>query len=91
MEDLLLGQEITYKIPAALPDEAISANKTGEVSDAENDSAIIYSPGGDFVLCIMSGKWDSGNQAITHIREITKMVYNHFNPPQVEITVASEE
>lgn len=91
MEDLLLAQEITYKIPSALPDEAISANKTGEVSDAENDSSIIYSPGGDFVLCIMSSKWDSGNQAITHIREITKMVYNHFNPPQTEMTVASEE
>lgn len=84
MEDLLLAQEITYKIPSALPDEAISASKTGEVSDAENDSAIIYSPGGDFVLCIMSGGWSSGNQAITHIREITKLVYNHFNPQEAE-------
>lgn len=84
MEDLLLAQEITYKIPSALPDEAVSASKTGEVSDAENDSAIIYSPGGDFILCIMSGKWDSGNQAITHIREITKLVYNHFNPQEAE-------
>lgn len=84
MESLLLGQEITYKIPSALPDEAVSASKTGEVSDAENDSAIIYSPGGDFILCIMSGKWDSGNQAVTHIREITKLVYNHFNPPDAE-------
>ena len=89
MEDLLLAQEITYKIPSALPDEAISASKTGEVSDAENDSAIIYSPGGDFVLCIMSGGWSSGNQAITHIREITKMVYNHFNPPEtVQVSVS---
>lgn len=91
MEDLLLDQEITYKIPSALPDEALSANKTGEISDAENDSAIIYSPGGDFILCIMSGKWDSGNQAITHIREITKLVYNHFNPPKVEVVISSEE
>ena len=80
METLLLGQEITYKIPCVLPDEAVSASKTGEISDAEHDSAIIYSPGGDFVLCIMSSGWDSGNQAITHIREITRMVYRHFNP-----------
>lgn len=90
MEDLLLAQEVTYKIPSALPEGVVSANKTGEISDAENDSAIIYSPGGDFILCIMSGKWDSGNQAITHIREITKMVYNHFNPPSVSDSAKEE-
>lgn len=79
MENLLLNQEITYKIPTAVPAESVTANKTGEISDAENDAAIIYSPGGDFVLCIMSGGWDSGNQAIEHIRALTKLVYNHFN------------
>ncbi|WP_168354829.1 serine hydrolase [Hominisplanchenecus murintestinalis] len=79
MENLLLNQEITYKIPTAVPSEAVTANKTGEISDAENDAAIIYSPGGDFVLCIMSGGWDNGNQAIDHIRALTKLVYNHFN------------
>ncbi len=82
MENLLLGQKVTYKIPTALPSEAISASKTGEISNAENDAAIVYSPGGDFVLCIMSSDWDSGNTAVNRIREITKLVYNHFNPPQ---------
>ncbi|MEY8428793.1 serine hydrolase [Lachnospiraceae bacterium 46-15] len=86
MENLLLNQEITYKIPTAVPSESVTANKTGEISDAENDAAIIYSPGGDFVLCIMSGGWDSGNQAIDHIRALTKLVYNHFN-----VTVADSD
>ncbi len=93
MEDLLLDQQSTYKIPAALPNNAVCANKTGEVSDAENDAAIIYSPGGDYILCIMSGKWSSGNEAISHIRDISRIVYNHFNPPeasQYEIFTASD-
>lgn len=89
----MLDQQSTYKIPAALPDNTVCANKTGEVSDAENDAAIIYSPGGDYILCIMSGKWSSGNEAISHIRDISRIVYNHFNPPeasQYEIFTASD-
>ncbi len=84
MEDYLLDQVYTYKIPSPLPDEAVIANKTGEISDAENDCAIVCSPGGDYVLCVMSAKWDSKNAAITHIREISRLVYNHFNPSDVQ-------
>lgn len=84
MEDYLLDQEYTYKIPSPLPDEAVTANKTGEISDAENDCAIVCSPGGDYVLCVMSAKWDSKNAAITHIREISRLVYDHFNPSAVQ-------
>lgn len=84
MEDYLLAQEYTYKIPSPLPEEAVTANKTGEISDAENDCAIVCSPGGDYVLCVMSAKWDSKNTAITRIREISRLVYDHFNPSDVQ-------
>lgn len=84
MENLLLAQEVTYKIPTALPSNAISANKTGETDDSENDSAIIYSKGGDFILCIMSEKWENKNQAVDRIREITKLTYKYFNPEESE-------
>lgn len=80
METLLMEQDITYKIPAALPDEAVSASKTGEVSGTENDTAIVYSKGGDFILCIMSSDWSSQDTAVEHIHEITQTVYNYFNP-----------
>lgn len=80
MESLLMDQDITYKIPAALPDEAVSASKTGEVSGTENDTAIVYSKGGDFILCIMSSDWSSQDVAVGHIHEITETVYGYFNP-----------
>ena len=79
MESLLLGQKITYKIPEALPEGAQSASKTGEVSGVENDTAIIYSRGGDFILCIMSAEWNSQNSAVNNIHEITETVYQYFN------------
>lgn len=80
MENLLMNQNITYKIPSALPEEAVSASKTGEVSGTENDTAIIYSGGGDFILTIMSTDWTSQDEAVSHIHEITKLVYSYFNP-----------
>lgn len=93
MEDLLLDQQIRYKIPGALPSDVICANKTGEVDGVENDTSIIYSKGGDFVLCIMSGDWSSGNTAIDHIHDITKLVYSYFNPVNNtnEATASAEE
>lgn len=93
MEDLLLDQQIRYKIPGALPSNVICANKTGEVDGVENDTSIIYSKGGDFVLCIMSGDWSSGNTAIDYIHDITKLVYSYFNPVNNtnEATASAEE
>lgn len=84
MESLLLGQKVTYKIPQALPENVISASKTGEVSGVENDTAIIYSQGGDFILCIMSGNWSGQKTAISNIHEITNIVYDYFNPKTEE-------
>lgn len=94
MENLLLEQDICYKIPDALPSEAVSASKTGEVSGTENDTAIIYSKGGDFILCIMSTDWSSQSRSIDQIHEITKTVYGYFNPelpPDIQIREATEE
>lgn len=54
MEELLLNQQVTYKIPSTIPSESRVANKTGETSDCENDAAIVYTPKGDYILCIMS-------------------------------------
>jgi len=79
MEGLLLAQEVLYKIPNAIPDSGVVANKTGETDTVENDSAIIYSPNGDFVLCIMSENWKSKKNAISGIREITRSTYDYFN------------
>lgn len=82
MENMLMSQEITYKIPTGLPSGVISANKTGETDTVENDSAIIYSKGGDFILCLMSENWDDKNQAVSRLRALTKVTYRYFNPEE---------
>lgn len=79
MEDLLLNQEITYKIPAGLPKNVTSANKTGEVSNSENDAAIVYSNACDYILCIMSTDLAATNSAVNHINSLSSLIYDYFN------------
>jgi len=80
MLDLLLQQEVDYKIPESLPSNIKVANKTGETDDCENDCAIVYSDGGDYVICVMSEGWTSDDEAVTRIQDISQMVYRYFNP-----------
>lgn len=78
MLDLLKRQTRTWKIPAALPEGTITANKTGETDTVQADAAIVYSPSTDFILCVIgNGNVDSGINTIANIAKIT---YNYFNP-----------
>ena len=51
---LLKQQERTGKIPAGVPSGIETANKTGELSNVENDAAIVFAGENPYVLCIMS-------------------------------------
>lgn len=81
VEELMLNQNTRYKIPGGLPEEASVGNKTGEMSTVENDVAIIYGDKSDYILCVLSQDWDSGDTAITHIQEISYLVYQFFDNP----------
>lgn len=80
-EVLLNRQEVNYKIPAALPEGTHISHKTGEVDDTENDAAIIYTPLGDYIFCIMSTDLTDTGAAVDHIHEITRLVYDYFTTP----------
>lgn len=80
-EKMLNNQEVNYKIPSALPEGTHISHKTGEVSDTENDAAIIYTPYGDYIYCIMSTELTSTSTAVDNIRAVTKIVHNWFTHP----------
>ncbi|WP_276846829.1 serine hydrolase [Faecalibaculum rodentium] len=79
MLDLMKKQTRTWKIPAGLPAGVISGNKTGELGDTENDTAIVYSQGAPYVLSVMSTSLTSTYRAQMMIREISSMVYRAIN------------
>lgn len=77
MLSLLKMQQRRNKIPYYLPDNVICANKTGETSTVQSDVGIVYSPGCDYIICVISNNAKTG---INDIRQISLMTYNYFNP-----------
>lgn len=76
---LLKRQTRTWKIPAGVPEGVVTANKTGELSDTENDVAIVYAPGGDYILCVTSTELPDTSVAQQNIAAISEMVYRYMN------------
>ena len=79
IEEWMLAQQTRYKIPAGITDPAVSVgNKTGEMETVENDAAIIYTPSGDYILCVLSEQWENKNHAIEVISAVSSEVYAYF-------------
>ena len=82
IENMMLAQDTRYKIPAGVErcaDGVRIGNKTGELDSAENDVAVVYSPGGDYIICVFSADWNNKNEALDHIQDISETVYLYFN------------
>lgn len=73
---IMLGQTDRDKIPAGLPHGVAVANKTGEISGARNDVAIV-DPFGDspYVLAVFTDRLDDYASARLGISRISRLIY----------------
>lgn len=69
----LRDQQRTWKIPAGIPSDVPTGNKTGELGSVDNDAAIVWAPSCTYILCIMSS--DAGGR-IPEIVRLSSMIYN---------------
>ena len=78
---LLKCQERVNKIPAQLPESVHVANKTGELSNVENDAGIIYdtAKGIDLVVCFMSENLADTAAAQASIATNARLIYGYYN------------
>ena len=74
----LKDQERTWKIPAGVPAGVETANKTGELSNVENDACIVWSSGGAYILCVLSNELPNVMPAREEIVRISTLVYQYF-------------
>lgn len=72
----LKAQERTSKIPAGVPENVATANKTGELAAVENDTAIIWGKKTTYILCVMSSDLKSTEEARKEIVKISSKVYS---------------
>lgn len=57
---LLKKQQVRNKIPSGVPSGVVVANKTGETDDESHDTAIVFSKGADYILCIFASTYGDG-------------------------------
>ena len=84
MMELLGGQTRTGKIPAGVPLDVETANKTGEMpagyglGSIENDIAIVLNGRYPYVLCVLSNDIADNGNAQTVITGISELTYQFF-------------
>lgn len=76
---LLSAQTRRNKIPANMPDGVSVANKTGELSDVENDAGIIYNSQNDLILVFMSENLTEAGSAQSTIASLSRQIYDYYN------------
>ena len=94
LEGYLLDQEITLKIPAGIPSEIKTANKTGEKDNTQNDASIVYTPYRDYIICVMATNLTDEDTAVENIRAVSAKVYGFFQEADAvtaEKTAETEE
>jgi len=73
-------QQISDRLPAALPDHVVIAHKTGNLVGAVHDAGIIYTPSGPRVVVAMT--WDAyDDEANAFIANIGAIVYGAVLEP----------
>ncbi len=86
---LLSACQDRTKIARFLPSDVRVANKTGEVSAARTDAALLQTPSGPIAICVLTAKnedqrWSEDNPAHVLCGDIGKIVYEHFNSKQTD-------
>ncbi len=76
MAAILLRQEDRCKLPLLLPAGTAVACKSGELAGAEHDAGIVYGPGGDYVLAVMSDGLADEARGRAVIARLSRTVYD---------------
>lgn len=78
MLKVMMNQKVNTKIRKKFPNEIVIANKTGELSDVENDVGIIFSEKGDFAFVVLSNDVVNSGVARDSIATAAYELYNAF-------------
>lgn len=80
MLSLLKAQMVNNRIPAEIPLSTVIAHKTGDLSGLScGDVGIVFSPGGDYIICAICNDPASDDAAADAIAALSSAVFSYFN------------
>jgi beta-lactamase class A len=75
----MLGTHKESSLLKALPDDAVAANKPGELEAVRNDSGIVFVKNRPYVLCVMTAYLKDEHEGSAAIRKIAGLTYSYFD------------
>ncbi len=77
--DILKKQKIRDRIPRRLPSGTVVANKTGLERNICHDAGIVFTPQGDFLICVLTRhQYQYARPAKIFISRLAREVYNCY-------------
>lgn len=82
MVHVMASNTVDALLKAGVPEGVAVAHKHGWVDDTHGNAAIIFTPGGDFVMVMMLHEptWLDFPESLPVIAESSRLVYNYLNP-----------
>lgn len=76
------NNRINALIEMGVPEGTVVAHKHGWINDTHGDAAIVITPGGSYVLVVAvhNPVWMNFEESFPLIAEISRTVYNYYNP-----------
>jgi hypothetical protein len=89
MLDVMSHNRIGSLIEMGVPADVRVAHKHGWIDDTHGDAAVVFSPGGTYILVVVlhNPVWLEFSESEPLIEEMSRTVYNYFNPdaPMAEV------
>ncbi len=82
MSDLALSflkkQKVNDRLPRYLPKNTVIAHKTGLEKGTVHDAGIVFAPGGDYIICVLTGNSRGYQKPKKLIAQISLLAYNLY-------------
>jgi len=76
---LLKEQEVNDRIPKYLPLGTVVAHKTGLEQRVVHDAGIVFSPHGDYIICVLTKDVKNYKKSKNFIALLSRLVYNLYS------------
>ncbi len=89
MLHVMSNNTVDALLKAGVPADTRVAHKHGWIPDTHGNAAVFFTPGGDYVIAMMmyQPEWLNFQESLPVIAEVSRQVYNYFNPDQPQATI----
>lgn len=89
MLHVMSNNTVDALLKAGVPADTRVAHKHGWIPDTHGNAAVFFTPGGDYVISVMmfQPEWLNFQESLPVIAEISRQVYNYFNPDAPQETI----